>query len=79
MFEQILLNDEDSNLKLKHLALLGSGDQDSTADTFRPYAFNLQRHNMVEKVSVDMETFRFTASIDGKITHIISKKDVLFT
>ena len=78
MFEQILLNDEDSNLKLKHLALLGSGDQDSSADTFRPYAFNLQRH-MVEKVSVDMETFRFTASIDGKITHIISKKDVLFT
>ena len=48
LFEQILMEDGGSVLKVKDITLQASDD------TLRPYAFNLQRHT-VEKVAVEIE------------------------
>ena len=74
VFEQILLDDGESKLKLKDISLPG---KQGCEDTLRPYAFNLQRHT-VEKVAVEIDNCMLVSRKDGKIENIRSKKDDWF-
>jgi hypothetical protein len=74
VFEQILLDDGESKLKLKDISLPG---KQGCEDTLRPYAFNLQRHT-VEKVAVEIDNCMLVSRKDGKIENIQSKKEDWF-
>jgi hypothetical protein len=74
VFEQILLDDGESKLKLKDISLPG---KQGCEDTLRQYAFNLQRHT-VEKVAVEIDNCMLVSRKDGKIENIQSKKEDWF-
>ena len=74
VFEQILLDDGESKLKLKDVSLPG---KQGCEDTLRQDAFNLQRHT-VEKVAVEIDNCMLVSRKDGKIENIQSKKDDWF-
>jgi hypothetical protein len=74
VFEQILLDDGESKLKLKDISLPG---KQGCEDTLRSYAFNLQRHT-VEKVAAEIDNCMLVSRKDGKIENIQSKKEDWF-